>query len=321
MMENDVLNILEQLRKKLLLVGLDKILNFFTKFKKEKEKGIIFIGEDEHKVLRILENVLLQPTVSIEKLEKRDEKLKKIIEHCKEFFNEWSIVEVDGRYAIIPQSPEKLFSQRLREGKTKEIESIEVLPLHDEAFDKFKEIKRKAEKEVAEIINSLPIEFRNIIHLAYQVRQFYEEGKIELAEGIKREIRKRGEKYLKLCNCFCEGYIEKLIYEYKDKELEFIVAKINELLSKPIFFIHSYMGVMDVQETIYQIEQAFKKGEEYIAIHSLGYARRIAEIIKKTISQPEGYESWSFKNEKEFTCVWYKKGGRKILKLLPIYGG
>jgi len=294
--------------------GLDLLRILWDKLKK-KEKYIV-INEKEYEILRALEQMLLLPHKSIEKF-KKNETLKEIIENTLKFFENFHIVKTEVDYLIIPREVvEEMIYEKIKEGK---VEGIKVIPLHDETFEKFEEVERKAKKEVAEIINNLPNDIKSIINLAYEVRYFYEVGKIEIAEEIKKKIRARDKKYLKLCNCFCEGYIESLIYKYKTENTNTIVEKINELLIKPIFFIHSYMDIHDVEEIITQIKNAIQTNEKYIAIHSLGSAQTIAELIIKNISYPEGYEQWSYKDEKELTCIWFKEEGRKILELLPIY--
>jgi len=268
----------------------------------------------------------LTPT-SLEKL-KEIKEVGKVIENYFEFIKKYDTIRVNGIFAIVPKEVSKeVIYQTLKRGKKEKIEEIEVLPFSDETFDNFKKIQRKAEKKVAEIINRLPLEIRRTIHLAYQVKHLYESGKPEVAEEIKRKIKLRSEKMLKLCNCFCEGYIESLIYEYSDSSIKIIEEKINELLEKPIFFIHSYMQLSDLEKVMNQIKSAFIQNEDYIAIHSLGSARKWAEIIIKEISEwlmkeksvPSIYRESSFKNEKELTKIWYTSKGERFLKLLPFY--
>jgi len=311
-----------------ILNNLDKLHSFFKNLKEEiSQKGIWFLTEEEYNFLRSIDEVMSKASfIAVEDLKKNKE-IKELIEKYMQFESKYKILRINDRGVIVPKDSEiaKEFLNRVERAKTGKAEEVEVLPLSEEAYDDFEKIERKARKEVAEIINRLPLEMKNVINLAYQIRHFYEKGRPEVAEEIKRKIKERGEKMLKLCNCFCEGYIENLIYRNCNLNTEKIEEKINELLEKAIIFIHSYMSVSDVEEVTEEIKKAFRCKEEYIAIHSLGSARVLAGIIIKEISDwlikeesiPSIYTEKLFKNDYELTKVWYTSSGEKFYKLLP----
>jgi hypothetical protein len=256
--------------------------------------------------------------------------LKDISKKLAEFEEKFEIAKIDDVFVILPKNIAKEIAyqqlKKLKEGKIKELaQPISILPSHDKSFIDFEKTPRYTIKEIAEIINKLPLEWKSLINLSFTIKNLYEEGikkklkeKIKEAEEIKMKIRQLSEKSLKFCNCFLEGYIEGIFIKFKDKGIDSINQQIEDLLKRPIFFIHAYMDGFDIEKTIDEITIALGNKEEYVGIHSLGVARIFAKVVIENVTTPEGYKFETKEKDKEFTAIWYLNNGRRFYELLEI---
>ena len=209
-------------------------------------------------------------------------------------------------------------------------------------YEEFKEKPTEIEKDIVEAVSKLPGDIRtkyfSLVTLSSRIEQLYLEGRIEKAENIRNSIKSLyGEFGLRFSNLYQRGYLKTFMRLLKKEEPKNIVEKIKSFFDEAefVFFIHKNMSISELEEIERKLEMALKNLNEYVALHSLGGATRIArEIIMKirkripseimnqytTIKKDEKTEYKIRINDKimqirDFSYIWYKnKRGRRMYR-------
>lgn len=249
-----------------------------------------------------------------------------------EFFKNYSILNSNGEYSVVPLEISDDLLKKLKEGKEKELEEkISIIPLEEsQIFDEYKNIEKQAPKSIVDIANQLDTKYKSLITLSIYVEGLYEQKRADEAEEIKFSIYRRyGAEGLKFCNLYIRGYLKTLfnnIYQQQQNGLKIIIDKtISEFMEEKanaIFFIHLHMYEKEIQKVIQKINNFLDQKKEYIAIHSLGInVDRGIEIAKRINPAGTDYTTGIIHRKSEdkpweFSEIWYRANGIEIYSLI-----
>ncbi len=319
-----------------IMENLPWIMEFFEKIKErlKKKDKIVYVDSDVVEILREME-------ICIRKLKETDglgenREFENLLKLGDEFFKEYVIIWVPDKrkYGIIPKKS-KYFQNiidKLLESKKKSAEQFMVSSLDSGLlYHEFKDSEKRMEEEIIDTISVLPKEaktlYTSLIALSAQIEDLYKKGKIDDAEFVRRSIKLLyGEFGLKFCNLYQRNYLKNFFKTLEKKDPKVIEREIKRFFdeTKYVFFIHKDMSIQDLENIKIQIEDALNRGEDYIAVHSLGGATTLARTIVESLSPPENityqktvHDGVDEKNVRDFTIIWYK--GEKGERLLTYF--
>ena len=323
--------------------AIEFLSNFVEKFGKNE---IIEIEEKE--LYNLSEVYSVFKKYREERVVKENPELKEAFEKMENFFREyipgW---DRERKSYILMRKSSTTFQNiisdflKFKKEKSKELTFISSLDTGIE-YEEFKEKPTEIEKDIVEAVSKLPGDIRtkyfSLVTLSSRIEQLYLEGRIEKAENIRNSIKSLyGEFGLRFSNLYQRGYLKTFMRLLKKEEPKNIVEKIKSFFDEAefVFFIHKNMSISELEEIERKLEMALKNLNEYVALHSLGGATRIArEIIMKirkripseimnqytTIKKDEKTEYKIRINDKimqirDFSYIWYKnKRGRRMYR-------
>lgn len=245
------------------------------------------------------------------------------IDYLDEFLQNYRIAEVEDKLALVSkEATQEDIEEKMRELKSRDLEqNINILsPEQIESFRLAKEPK-EVEREIADIFDSLDREIQSLINLSAEVEELYKNDNDEEAEDIKANVVQRfGDSGIRFVNCYNEGYIEGLVKKLDGESVERINEEMKKIWEMPIFFIYKEMNVREIEKVMNRIKGSLNQEENYIAIHGLGKASKIAKTLENSIETPSDSTYKEFKVDKsgeKFSKAWYKgEEGERMLSYL-----
>jgi tetratricopeptide (TPR) repeat protein len=329
----------------------DFFFSFIPKIKEVLEKSdTIKISENDMRIVIIIYNLLRECERQPEILQKKElNELRKQYKEAKEFFEKFALAWSQKNKAfLLVKKKSKIYEKTCEEFKRLKKETPKQLffvSLLEEGLDLYEDGKslKGIDKEIHKILAKLPADYVSLIHLSLLVERFYSLGLTEKATAVRETILSvYKEEGLRFSNLFQRGYLKSLLMRSKDEEEERIVEKIQKFLSKDskyIFFIHIQMSYEDIERIKKEIKTALESQENYVAVHSLGEARQLAENIVNEVEKafkdtpiltkygidkrdtPTTYKK-KVNGEifvRDFSCIWWTSDGQLIYDLVSPY--
>ena len=324
-----------------------KAIEFLSKLVEKFGKNEI-IEIEEKELYNLSEIYSIFKKYKEERVVKENSELKEAFQKIENFFREYILGwDRERKKYILMRKSSTTFQNiisdflKFKKEKSKELTFISSMDTGVE-YEEFKEKPTEIEKDIVEAVSKLPGDIRtkyfSLVTLSSRIEQLYLEGRIEKAENIRNSIKSLyGEFGLRFSNLYQRGYLKTFMRLLKKEEPENIVEKIKSFFDEAefVFFIHKNMSISELEEVERKLEMALKNLKEYIALHSLGGATRIArEIIikirKRVPSEIMNQYTTIKKDEKteykirigdkitqirDFSYIWYKnKKGRRMYR-------
>lgn len=329
----------------------DIIKNFrsllLPKIEKWQEKeDTIKISEEERRIVVVLYKFLKECKQQPEVLQRKELKfLKEGYEDAEKFFQKFALAWSDKHksYVLVKKDSEryKEICRKFLKSKKEISEQVFTISLLQEEIELYEDEKlpKELKKEILEILPKLPIDYISLIDLALLVEKFYSLGFIEKAIEIRGVISLiYGEEGRRFVNLFQRGYLKTLLIKLKNEGETNLMKQLQKFLnedSRYIFFIHTEMSYEDIKKVEDDVKSALRNRENYVAIHSLGEARQLAESIVSEIEKfsiPETYAiskidtPTTYRRKvngeifvRDFSCIWWTSDGQWIYDLVSPY--
>jgi tetratricopeptide (TPR) repeat protein len=312
-----------------------------------KKSDTIKISENDVMIITTIYKLLRECEQQPEILHKKElNELKRQYREAKEFFERFVLAwsEKNKTFLLLKKKSkiyEKICEEfiKLKKETPKQLFFVSLL---EEGLDLYEDGKslKGINEEMYKILTKLPPDYVSLIHLSLLVERFHSLCFTEKATKVREIIFSvYKEEGLKFSNLFQRGYLKSLLAKSKDEDEERIVEKIQKLLyndSKYIFFIHTQMSYEDIDRIKNEIKTALKNQENYIAVHSLGEARLLAEDIVSEIEKTFKDNSiltkygidkrdipTTYKRKvngeifvRDFSCIWWTSDGQWIYDLV-----
>jgi len=333
----------------------DFLLSLIPKIKKFPEKSdAIKISENDMRIIVITYNLLKEYEREPEMLQKKEfselkGELQRLYKEAKNFFEKFVLAwsEKDKTFLLVKKKSKtyEKVCEEFRMLKKETPKQLFFISLLEEGLDLYEDGKslKEIDKEMRRILTKLPADYVSLIHLSLLVERFHSLGLTEKAIAVRETILSvYKEEGLRFSNLFQRGYLKSLLVKSKEENEERIVGKIQKFLyqdSKYIFFIHTQMSYEDIERIKKEVKTALESQENYVAVHSLGEARQLAENIVNEIEKvfkdnpiltnyaidkrdtPTTYKK-KVNGEifvRDFSCIWWASAGQWIYDLVSPY--
>jgi hypothetical protein len=333
-------------------IFLDTIKNFrsllLPKLEKWHEKeDIIKINEEERRIIIVLYKFFRECEQQPEALERKELKfLKEGYEDAEKFFQKFAVAWSNKHisYVLVKKDSNtyKEMCKRFLKSKKEISEQIFTVSLLQEEIELYEDEKspKELKKEILEILPKLPTDYISLIDLTVLLEKFYSLGFIEKAIEIRGTISLiYSEEGRRFANLFQRGYLKTLLIKLKNESETNLMKQLQKFLnedSRYIFFIYTEMSYEDIKKVEDEVKSALRNRENYVAIHSLGEARQLAENIVSEIEKfsiPEAYAiskidtPTTYRRKvngeiifvRDFSCIWWTSAGQWIYDLVSPY--
>jgi hypothetical protein len=246
-----------------------------------------------------------------------------------EFFEGYRIILRNNKIGFTKkETAEDYINETIEKMRTDEsVNKIDLLPL--EEYQEYGDIllTKYASKEIAEVSSRLGKTYKRLLALSIRLETLYKERRLDDVENLKEDIVKIDKDFgLKFCNLYMRGYLKKFmsstLYIAEDREdVDKCIKKFIQEDCKSIYFISNIyqMKIEYVAKIIKKVNVALNNRDGYIAIHSLGKARKLAKKAIAEINLPENtdyYEPITVEVGTELSKIWYR--GSKGLEILNL---
>ncbi len=283
--------------------------------------------------IQALKQEKLEELKKIKELERLNEHHIKVKEFIKEYYPIYN-KDTEKHYLAYKTDVSLDLITALKKSKKEKLPneltlvSVDIAPQYEDFKEKPKEIEKSIFEVISLLQEHMKVKFISLLSLSIHIGTLYSSGKTHDAESIKQSIKRRYRYFgLKFCNLYQKGYLKNFFKSLKGVDPELVERKCADFLyrdTKAIFFLHKGMDLFAVDYIESELRNAFRSGQEYIAIHALGGAIRIAESIRDNLDQSIISKDYNIKQDKntengldEASMIWYKGDkGKQILKLL-----
>lgn len=246
------------------------------------------------------------------------EELEKFV---RDFSENYAFISINGKYAIANR--ELVKEDAIAKLTEMEHPQRNVVPTDQaEQYIPFRELAKPISTEMRDTIEKLDITLQTLAYLSAHIERLYNDDKSEQAEKMKSYIDARFPRFGYTFSNLYQQYIKNMLLIFSDRSAEFLNERIRRFVEygrRNIFFISGGMNVEGISNTAERVRESLERGEDYIAVHSLGKASILAKTIVDSIDIKEvlglhEYKTRSIDNDKEYSKIWYKGDrGKELL--------
>lgn len=273
-----------------------------------------------HKIKNQLEEM---PAKDYEKLKEGVSDFEELEEFVQVFSENYAFISVNGKYAIADREvAEEDINANLTEG---EHPQRNVIPTNQaEQYIPFRELAKPISPEMKETIAKLDITLQTLTHLSAHIERLYKEDKSEQAEEMKDYIGARFGGFGYTFSNLYQQYIKNMLLILSDRSTDFLNERIRRFVEygkRNVFFIYGGMNVEEMSSTTEYVGESLRRGEDYVAVHSLGKASTLAKAIVGSIDVEaeedlglHEYKTRQIDSDREYSRIWYKGDrGKELL--------
>lgn len=274
------------------------------------------------------------PAGTLEELEQKIPDMGELKNLVREIHDDYTHFHQDGKVGIVSRqvSISDIY-KNFRGSVEKEGLNWDIFPLEQAGqFISFKETPKPIPKRVVRAMDKLDPDLHTLVILSSHIEKLYTEGLASDAEEMKIRVRERFNEFgTKFCNLY-QRYIKKILISLEDSPANILNTEVRQFVihdAENIFFIYMRMKQTEIRNIDELLQEALESRENYVAIHSLGGATLIAKLIvdgvesaiaEKEVGGLKGYSVVLIDTGeevkgavKDFSKIWYKKEGKKIL--------
>jgi hypothetical protein len=258
-----------------------------------------------------------------------------ILNHWGEILNkhpelsDYDIVTIENETTgLVKKEKTKFVLEKFESSKIKHVEQrIGVISMDAaESYGGFEKDPHIIKQKLVAVIAFLNKDFKALIAISSYLNYLYSQENPDDQEiqkikaGVNTSFKNLGG--VKFCDMYSKRYINGfLISEEKNLNKDNINTRLFEFIRTPVFFIHRWMKIEEVNDIIKNIQYELNKDSNYVAIHSLGRATELVRelITNITVKDEQGYKIVDIDEPEketkrvELSKVWYHgEDGKRI---------